>query len=104
MATPGFHHAVLGELYVCLGTSRSPKKANKDIKVYACHPGASATSLIKTSGNLFTRSLWYLMTLTPLVQSAGKGAYPEVMCATEEELDQKGFYGPTRVVESTWLK
>jgi len=35
------------------------------------------------------------MTLSPLVQSAEKGAYPEVMCATEKDLDQKGFYGPT---------
>jgi NAD(P)-dependent dehydrogenase (short-subunit alcohol dehydrogenase family) len=71
------------------------KKANKDVKVYACHPGASATSLIKTSGSLMMRFTWFLMTLSPLVQSAQKGAYPEVMCATEKDLDQKGFYGPT---------
>ena len=66
-----------------------------DVKVYACHPGASATSLITTSGSRMTRFIWYLMTLTPLVQSAEKGSYPEVMCATEPHLDQKGFYGPT---------
>jgi NAD(P)-dependent dehydrogenase (short-subunit alcohol dehydrogenase family) len=72
------------------------KKAGKnDVKVYACHPGASATSLIKTSGSLMMRFIWKLMTLTPLVQSAEKGASPEVMCATEKDLDQKGFYGPT---------
>lgn len=37
------------------------------------------------------------MSLTPLVQSAEKGAYPEVMCATEatENLNQKAYYGPT---------
>ena len=66
-----------------------------DVKVYACHPGASATSLISTSGSRMTRFIWYLMTLTPLVQSAEKGSYPEVMCATEPDLDQRGFYGPT---------
>ena len=72
------------------------KKAGKtDVKVYACHPGASATSLIKTSGSLMTRFAWFLMTLSPLVQSAEKGSYPEVMCATEKDLDQKGYYGPT---------
>jgi len=72
------------------------KKAGKnDVKVYVCHPGASSTSLIKTSGSLMTRFAWYLMTLSPFVQSAEKGAYPEVMCATEPDLDQKGFYGPT---------
>jgi len=64
-----------------------------DVKAYACHPGSSRTSLIKTSGSLLMRFLFYMM--TPLTQSAEKGAYPELMCATEENLDQKGFYGPT---------
>ncbi len=72
------------------------KKAGKtDVKVYACHPGASRTSLIKTSGSLMTRLVWQLMKLSPLVQSAEKGAYPQLMCATEPDLDQSGFYGPT---------
>ena len=72
------------------------KKAGKnDVNVYACHPGASRTSLIKTSGSLLTRFTWYLMTLSPFTQSAEKGSYPELMCATEDDLDQKGFYGPT---------
>lgn len=74
---------------------RLKKAGKKDVKVFACHPGASKTSLIKTSGSLMTRFAWFLMTLSPLVQSAEKGAYPEVMCATEKDLDQKGYYGPT---------
>jgi len=73
------------------------KNAGKtDVKVYACHPGASRTSLIKTSGSLMTRFIWQLMKLSPLVQSAEKGSYPQLMCATEEDLDQSGFYGPTK--------
>ncbi|MBL7558998.1 SDR family oxidoreductase [Olleya sp. YSTF-M6] len=72
------------------------KKAGKtNVKVYACHPGASRTSLIKTSGSLITRFIWQIMKLSPFVQSAKKGAYPELMCATESNLDQKGYYGPT---------
>ena len=72
------------------------KAAGKtSVKAYACHPGASSTSLIKTSGSLLTRFIWQIMKLTPMVQSAEKGAYPEVMCATEPDLDQEGFYGPT---------
>ena len=35
------------------------------------------------------------MTKTPLVQSAEKGAYPEVMCATQDGLEQRALYGPT---------
>ncbi|MFY0714562.1 SDR family oxidoreductase [Seonamhaeicola sp. NFXS20] len=72
------------------------KQAGKtNVKTYACHPGASSTSLIKTSGSLLTRFIWQIMKLTPMVQSAEKGAYPELMCATEPDLDQAGFYGPT---------
>jgi len=73
------------------------KKAGKaNVKVYACHPGASRTSLIKTSGSLLTRFIWQLMKLTPMVQSAEKGAYPMLLCATEPNLEQRGFYGPTK--------
>ncbi|WP_299610082.1 SDR family oxidoreductase [uncultured Aquimarina sp.] len=72
------------------------KEAGKtDVKSYACHPGASRTSLIKTSGGLMTRFVWQLMKLSPFVQSAERGAYPQLMCATEPDLDQRGFYGPT---------
>ncbi|MEQ8517991.1 MAG: SDR family oxidoreductase [Cytophagales bacterium] len=72
------------------------KKAGKtDFKVYACHPGASRTSLIRTSGSLMTRFIWQLMKLSPMVQSAEKGSYPQLMCATEPDLDQTAFYGPT---------
>lgn len=67
-----------------------------NVKAYACHPGASRTSLIKTSGSLVTRFIWQIMKLTPMVQSAEKGAYPQLMCATEPNLDQSGFYGPTK--------
>lgn len=73
------------------------KEAGKtEVKTFACHPGASRTSLIKTSGSLLTRFIWQLMKWTPLVQSAEKGAYPQLMCATEPNLDQSGFYGPTK--------
>lgn len=66
-----------------------------DVKAYACHPGSSRTSLITTSGSLLLRITFGLMKLLPLTQPAENGAYPELMCATEENLDQKAFYGPT---------
>ena len=74
---------------------RLEKAGKTGVKAYACHPGSSRTSLITTSGNLMMRFTFFLMTLSPLTQSAEKGSYPEVMCATEPDLDQKGFYGPT---------
>lgn len=74
---------------------RLEKAGKTGVKVYTCHPGSSRTSLITTSGSLMMRIMAGLLMLSPLTQSAEKGAYPELMCATEEDLDQKGFYGPT---------
>ena len=70
-----------------------------NVGVYVCHPGSARTSLIKTNGNLATRALFGLMCLSPMVQSAEKGAWPEVMCATEEGLAQRALYGPTGRME-----
>lgn len=78
------------------------KKAGKtDIKAYACHPGSSRTNLINTSGSFMMKFIFNLMKLSPLTQSAERGAYPQLMCATESNLDQKGFYGPTG--RSNWV-
>jgi len=71
------------------------KAGNTYVKVYACHPGSSRTSLIDTSGSFMMRMIFNLMKFSPLTQSAEKGAYPMLMCATEKDLDQKEFYGPT---------
>ncbi|WP_420337855.1 SDR family oxidoreductase [Roseibium sp.] len=72
----------------------------KDVEVFVCHPGSSATSLITTSGSRTRRFIWWLMTKTPMVQTAEQGSYPEVMCATEEALtEQRALYGPTGRME-----
>lgn len=67
----------------------------KDVEVYVCHPGSSATSLISTSGSRSMTAVFWLMAKTPLVQTAEQGSYPEVMCATEDGLEQRALYGPT---------
>lgn len=71
------------------------RAAGRHIKVYVCHPGASNTSLIRSSANLVTRLSWALMVKVGLAQTAEKGAYPEVMCATEGGLKERVYYGPT---------
>ncbi|WP_417592160.1 SDR family oxidoreductase [Owenweeksia hongkongensis] len=71
------------------------------VKAYACHPGSSRTSLISTSGSFMMKMIFGLMKLSPLTQPAENGAYPELMCATEPELDQSAFYGPTG--RSNWV-
>ncbi len=34
-----------------------------------------------------------------MVQTAVKGSYPEVMCATEDELERRALFGPTGGLE-----
>ena len=80
---------------------RLEKAGKTDVKAYACHPGSSRTSLIDTSGSFMMRMIFNLMKLSPLTQPAEKGAYPELMCATEPDLDQTAFYGPTG--RSNWV-
>ena len=71
------------------------------VKVFACHPGSSRTNLINTSGSFMMKVIFGMMKLTPLTQNAEKGAYPALMCATEPDLDQNEFYGPTG--RSNWV-
>lgn len=92
-------HSKLAQMMFAYELQDRLEAANKNTKVYVCHPGSSKTSLITTSGNLITRMLFHLMTLSPMVQSAEKGAYPEIMCATEDHLEQRALYGPTGRME-----
>lgn len=71
------------------------KAAGKNVKVYVCHPGASNTSLIRESASFMTRISWAFMVKIGIAQTAEKGAYPEVMCATEDSLKERAYYGPT---------
>ncbi|MGB1032314.1 MAG: oxidoreductase, partial [Flavobacteriales bacterium] len=81
--------------------NRLNSAGNSNIKAYACHPGSSRTNLISTSGSFMMKMIFGLMKLSPLTQPAENGAYPELMCATEENLDQTAFYGPTG--RSNWV-
>ena len=92
-------HSKLAQMMFAYELQDRLEAASKDVKVYVCHPGSSRTSLIQTSGNLMTRMMFGLMSLSPMVQSAEKGSYPEVMCATEGDLDQRALYGPTGCME-----
>lgn len=71
------------------------QEAGKNTAVYVCHPGAARTSLAKEEANLMTRVIF--AALAPfMAQSAEKGSWPEVMCATESNLKQQAYYGPTK--------
>jgi len=99
-ANPVYSQSKLAQMMFAFELQDRLQGAGKDVPVYVCHPGASATSLISTSGGLFTRLTWWLMSKTPLVQTAERGAYPEVMCATEDGLEQRALYGPTGLMQT----
>jgi NAD(P)-dependent dehydrogenase (short-subunit alcohol dehydrogenase family) len=78
---------------------RLAEAGKTDVEIYVCHPGSSRTSLIDTSGNLMTKLMFRLMTKLPITQPAENGAWPQVMCATEDGLAQRALYGPTGFME-----
>lgn len=95
-ANTAYSQSKLAQMMLAYELQDRVKAAGRDVEVYVCHPGSSATSLISTSGSRTMRLIWWLMTKTPMVQTAEQGAYPEVMCATEEALtEQRALYGPT---------
>lgn len=98
-ANPAYSQSKLAQMMFAYELQDRSKEANRNVEVYVCHPGSSATSLISTSGGLITRLVWWLMTKSPMVQTAEKGAYPEVMCATQDGLQQRALYGPTGRME-----
>lgn len=98
-ANPVYSQSKLAQMMFAYELQDRVKAAGKNVDVYVCHPGSSATSLISTSGGIMTRLAWWLMSKSPMVQTAEKGAYPEVMCATESGLEQRALYGPTGRME-----
>ena len=100
-ANSAYSQSKLAQMMFAYELQDRVKAANRNVQAYVCHPGSSATSLIKTSGSMTTRLMFRLMSLSPMVQSAEKGSYPEVMCATQDGLEQRALYGPTGRMEWT---
>ena len=88
-------HSKLAQMIFSYDLQNRIKQANKSTKVYVCHPGASKTTLIRETASKKDRILFSIMAKFPIVQSAEQGSYPEVMCATEPNLKQEAYYGPT---------
>ena len=88
-------HSKLAQMIFAYELQRRTTEAGKNIKVYVCHPGASRTSLINEKANVASRLIFSLMAKSPMVQTAERGAYPEVMCATTKNLEQQAYYGPS---------
>lgn len=88
-------HSKLAQMLFAYELQRKIKEKNKNLKVYVCHPGASNTSLIRENASFSTKIIFKIMVKTGMVQSSQKGAFPEVMCATYNDLIEEAYYGPT---------
>lgn len=74
---------------------RRVKAAGQNVVAQVCHPGAAKTNLIAESAGTFNKIVWAIMS-NVIAQTAEKGAWPEVMCATEENVETGKLYGPTK--------
>jgi hypothetical protein len=72
--------------------------AGKNVRTQVCHPGASKTNLLKDTASRLNKILWAISSRI-IAQSAEKGSWPEVMCATEAGLKPETLYGPTKRME-----
>lgn len=93
-----YSHSKLALMLFAYELQRRVKKENKKVQIHVCHPGSSKTTLIREDASFLTRAT--LKLIYPLFQSAEKGAWPEVLCATEENLEEETFYGATKRAES----
>ena len=89
-----YSHSKLALMLFAYELQRRVKKTNKNMQIQVCHPGSSKTTLIKEDAPFLTRML--LKLIFPFFQSAQKGSWPEVLCATEDELEDETFYGATK--------
>lgn len=85
----------LAQVMFAYELQRRIEAAGKSVQVQVCHPGASRTNLLKDTASTFNKIAWSIASRL-IAQSAEKGSWPEVMCATEEGLKPETFYGPTK--------
>lgn len=93
-----YNQSKLAQMMFAYELQRRVQAAGKDVQVQVCHPGMSRTELITGDVTLRNKILFKLM--SPLAQSAEKGSWPEVMCATEDALQPETLYGPTKRAET----
>ncbi len=94
-AWDSYAQSKLAQIMFGLELQRRIEAAGKNVQVHICHPGASRTNLLKYTASTFNKVLWALMSRV-IAQSAERGAWPEVMCATEQDLQTGKLYGPTK--------
>jgi len=92
----------LAQMMFAYELQRRVQAAGKNVQIQVCHPGASRTNLLNDTASNFNKIVWSILSRI-IAQSAEKGSWPEVMCATEETLKPEKLYGPTKRAETVGL-
>ncbi|NNF29525.1 MAG: SDR family oxidoreductase [Gemmatimonadetes bacterium] len=94
-AWDSYAQSKLAQMMFAYELQRRIQAGGKSAQVQVCHPGASRTNLLKDTASRFNKIVWAISSRF-IAQSAEKGSWPEVMCATEEGLKPETLYGPTK--------
>ncbi len=94
-----YNQSKLAQMMFGYELQRRVSAAGNDTVVQVCHPGASRTNLI--SGDVSKLNKVLIRLMKPFFQSAEKGSWPEVLCATENDVKPETLYGPTRRADTS---
>ena len=94
-AWDSYAQSKLAQVMFAYELQRRTQSLSKSVQVHVCHPGASRTNLLKDTASTFNKVLWAVMSRF-IAQSAEKGAWPQLLCATQDGLTSETLYGPTK--------
>lgn len=98
-AWKSYAQSKLAQMMFAYELQRRVHSAGKSVLVLVCHPGASRTNLLKDTASTFNKVVWSILSRV-IAQSAERGSWPEVMCATDEGVESGKLYGPTKRAET----
>lgn len=93
-----YNQSKLAQMMFAYELQRRVAAAGRNVNVQVCHPGSSQTNLI--SGDVSTLNKVLFKVMEPFFQSADRGAWPELLCATEAEVKFETLYGPTKKADT----
>lgn len=89
-----YNQSKLAQMMFGYELQRRVEAAGRSVVAQVCHPGASKTNLI--SGDVSALNKVLIRFMKPFFQSAERGAWPELLCATEADVKSERLYGPTK--------
>lgn len=89
-----YNQSKLAQMMFGYELQRRTQTTGREVTIQVCHPGASRTNLI--SGNVSMLNKVLIRLVKPFFQSAEKGSWPELLCATEADVESETLYGPTK--------